>query len=105
MKEMGGIKVLCKHGMIMHKSTFKWWVSSDKYKVIIKRDEVANMPNALQSLREQVLAKFFFTIGTSSPCKRMSCGCLKDVDASEPREHAAAAAKAMETTKQKEQKI
>ena len=53
--ETGAVKVVCEHGMLSHKGSSQWWIPSDKYKVIAKADEVANISPELLATRNDVM--------------------------------------------------
>ena len=50
-KNMGGILVCCKHGVITHSSTrADFWVPVDGYSVLTKKNEYAPLPSQLQAV-------------------------------------------------------
>ena len=90
--ETGAVKVMCEHRMLSHKGSSQWCIPSDKYKVIAKADEVANVSQELLATRKDIMSGQFvkkkqqtvsiqkahqLTIGVSSLCKRTNCGCYK----------------------------
>ena len=100
----GGILVCCDHGVITHSGTKgDYWVPYDKYRVVAKKEEVIPLPDAIEQVRNMVLAGKYdantqnrisyaklhdILIQSSSPVKKgkgctcrkgckKSCGCKK----------------------------
>ena len=89
MKSSGAVLIVTKNGLISSNIQVLW-IASDRYKVIYRQGERANIEDRLETIRGTVAAGSFIpdqypkislikahqqAVGARSSCKKRSCGC------------------------------